>query len=408
VRFVVSVVISFGVNMQYSGFIKPRYDQGGFAGIPMRIREHCASGRYDAVVLFFIDGFGWRFFEKFKDMPFLKRLTKSGKVEKLTAQFPSTTAAHLTTIHTGLPVGQSGVYEWFYYEPQLDRIIAPLLFSYAGDDKRDTLKGQIKARKLYPNETLYQELGRLGFSSYVFGGYGYTPSSYSNVVMKGAKLSSFKTMAEALVNFGIALDMQSKPAYFHFYFEKIDSICHEYGPTAAQTEAEIETFLLIMEYFFRRIFTGQKKVLLLLTADHGASEVDPKTTIFLNRDKRFDGIERFIKTNRSGELLVPAGSARDMFLYVRDELLDEAQEFLSPRLEGKAEVVKSEWLMENGYFGPELSQKFRARVGNLVILPYRYESVWWYEKDKFEQRFYGHHGGLTPQEMEIPFLAVEI
>jgi hypothetical protein len=226
--------------------------------------------------------------------------------------------------------------------------------------------------------------------------------------MKGAKLSSFKTMAEALVNFGIALDMQSKPAYFHFYFEKIDSICHEYGPTAAQTEAEIETFLLIMEYFFRRIFTGQKKVLLLLTADHGASEVDPKTTIFLNRDKRFDGIERFIKTNRSGELLVPAGSARDMFLYVRDELLDEAQEFLSPRLEGKAEVVKSEWLMENGYFGPELSQKFRARVGNLVILPYRYESVWWYEKDKFEQRFYGHHGGLTPQEMEIPFLAVEI
>jgi hypothetical protein len=33
------------------------------------------------------------------------------------------------------------------------------------------------------------------------------------------------------------------------------------------------------------------------------------------------------------------------------------------------------------------------------------EAVWWYEKDKFEQRFYGHHGGLTPQEMEIPLLA---
>jgi len=39
-------------------------------------------------------------------------------------------------------------------------------------------------------------------------------------------------------------------------------------------------------------------------------------------------------------------------------------------------------------------------VGNLVILSYRYESVWWYEKGKFEQNFYGHHGGLTPQEME--------
>jgi len=394
--------------MQYSGFVKPSYDSGGFAGLPARIREHCTSGKYDAVVLFLVDGFGWRFFEKFQDEPFLKRLTKSGKVEKLTAQFPSTTAAHVTTIHTGLPVGESGVYEWFYYEPHLDRVIAPLLFSFAGDDERDTLKGLVKADKLYPNQTLYQELGKLGIDSHVFGVRDYTPSSYSNVVMRGAKLNSFKTLAEALVNLGLLLESITSPAYVHFYFDNIDSTCHKYGPSAAQTEAEIEAFLLIMEQFFTRIFTGQKKVLLLLTADHGASEVDPKTTIFLNRDKRFEGIERFLKTNKVGNLIVPAGSARDMFLYVKDSLLDEVQEFLSTLLAGKAEVIKSEWLMENGYFGAQISTKFRARVGNLVILPYRYESVWWYEKDRFEQRYYGHHGGLTPQEMEIPLIAYEI
>jgi hypothetical protein len=163
-----------------------------------------------------------------------------------------------------------------------------------------------------------------------------------------------------------------------------------------------------MDYFFDRIFTRKRKVLFLLTADHGECEVDPKTTIYLNRDKRFEGIERFLKTNKGGNILVPAGSARDMFLYVKDELLDEAQEFLSTRLADKAEVVKSEWLIENGYFGPLISPQFRARVGNLVILPYRYESVWWYEKDRFEQRYCGHHGGLTPQEMEIPFFTVEI
>lgn len=394
--------------MQYPGFIIPQYDSGGFAGLPARIREACASGKYDAVILFLVDGFGWRFFEKFQGEPFLKRLSNSGEVEKLTAQFPSTTAAHLTTLHTGLPVGESGVYEWFYYEPQLDRVIAPLLFSFAGDDERDTLKGLVKPDKLYPSQTLYQEFGKLGIDSHVFGVREYTPSTYSNMVMKGAKLNSYKTFAEALVNLGRLLESSKNPAYIHFYVDTIDSLAHKYGPTAPQTEAEIEAFLLVMEYFFARVFSGKKNILFLLTADHGSSEVDPKTTIFLNKDKRFKDIERFLKTNRAGNLLVPAGSARDMFLYIKEDFLDEAQEFLSTRLAGKAEVVKSAWLMENGYFGPEVSVKFRGRVGNLVILSHRYESVWWYEKDKFEQRFYGHHGGLTPQEMEIPLLALEI
>ena len=394
--------------MQYPGFVKPKYDEGGFAGIPERIREYYVSKEYDAVVLFLVDGFGWRFFEKFQDAPFLKRLTKSGRVEKLTSQFPSTTAAHITTIHTGLPVGKSGVYEWYYYEPQLDRIIAPLLFSYAGDDERETLKGDIKARNLYPKQTLYQELKLLGVESHVFGSREYTPSTYSNIVMKGAELHSFKTLPEALVNLGSLLQSGKAPTYVNFYVDTIDSLCHKYGPTAPQTESEIEAFLLVMEHFFARVFSGEKTVLFLMTADHGASEVDPQTTVFLNKDKRFKGVERFMRQNQVGDLLVPGGSARDMFLYVKDELLDEAQDFLTGRLEGKAEVVKTEWLMENGYFGPEISPQFRARVGNLVILPHRYESVWWYEKDKFEQRFYGHHGGLTPQEMEIPLLALEV
>ena len=131
-------------------------------------------------------------------------------------------------------------------------------------------------------------------------------------------------------------------------------------------------------------------------------EVDPATTIYLNREPAFAGVERFLKSNQKDELLVPSGSPRDMFLYVKDELLDEAQIFLTSRLEGKADVLKTQDLIETGYFGPTISESFFSRVGNLIILPYRYQSVWWYVKDKFEQKHYGHHGGLTPEEMEIP------
>lgn len=389
-------------------FIKPRYDSAGFAGIPTRIENAFASGKYDAVVLFLIDGFGWRFFERFQDAPFIKRIARQGKIEKLTSQFPSTTAAHITTIHTGLPVGVSGVYEWYYYEPQIDQIIAPLLFSLSGTHERDTLRTMgVKPASLYPRGIFYPALKQRGVESYMFGMREYTPSTYSSVVMSGIDMNAFKTLSEGLTNLSLLLEKQSRPTYVHVYFDKIDSICHEYGPNAPQTEAEIETFLLIMENYFERLFNGKKRVLFLMTADHGQVEVDPRTTIYLNRDMRFSGIERLLKTNRYGQLLVPAGSARDLFLHVREDVLDDAQEFLTPRLEGKADVVKTESLIDEGYFGPEVTSRFRERVGNLVILPYRYESVWWYEKDRFEQRFYGHHGGLTPQEMETVLYSLE-
>ena len=390
------------------GFIKPRYDEGGFAGIPDRIKKAFASGKYDAVILFLVDGFGWRFFERFQDAPFLKRLAKQGRVEKLISQFPSTTAAHLTTIHTGWNVGQSGVHEWIYYEPLVDAIIAPLLFSYAGLWERDLLKPTgIQPAYLYPRGMFYPELKQMGVKPFVFGIRDYTPSTYSRAVMDGAELRAFKTFSEALINVRLLLEEQKQPAYIYLYLDKIDSLAHEYGPAAPQTEAEIETFLLMMEYYFERVFNG-KRILFLMSADHGQVEIDPKTTIYLNRAPQFSGIERFFKTNLKGQLLVPAGSPRDMFLYVKDDLLEEAQSFLAPRLEGKADVVKTETLIGDGYFGPEVSSRFRERAGNLVILPYRYESVWWYEKDKFEQRFYGHHGGLTPQEMETVLYSFEI
>ena len=389
-------------------FIKPRYDSGGYAGIPDRITEAFASKKYDAVVLFLVDGFGWRFYERFQDAAFIQRIAKHGRIEKLTSQFPSTTAAHVTTIHTGLPVGQSGVYEWIYYEPEVDAVIAPLLFSYAGTMERDTLKSSgVQAASLLPRGVLYPTLKQMGVEPYVFGVRDYTPSTYSRAAMAGAEQVAFKTVSEALVNVGSLLEKQTKPTYVHLYFDRFDALGHEYGPAASQTEAEAETFLLMMEYYFERIFKGNKRILFLMTADHGQVEVDPQTTIYLNRDARFAGVERFIKTNRQGKLIVPAGSARDMFLYIKDERLDETQAFLTSRLEGRADVVKTETLIQEGYFGAEVSPRFRARAGNLVILPYAYETVWWYEKDRFEMRFRGHHGGLTPQEMETVLYSLE-
>src|SRR5256885_3303284 len=150
--------------------VKPLYDSYCFSNIPQTI-EFLLTGegqsalpldvfgdlptRYDRVILFFVDAFGWRFFERYAEKyEFLKTVLKHGAVSKMTSQFPSTTAAHVTCIHTGLNVGQSGVYEWNYYEPLVDEVITPLLLSYAGDKERDSLKRSgIPSDAFYPHQT---------------------------------------------------------------------------------------------------------------------------------------------------------------------------------------------------------------------------------------------------------------
>ncbi|MGD0751744.1 MAG: nucleotide pyrophosphatase/phosphodiesterase family protein [Anaerolineales bacterium] len=391
-------------------FHKPRYDDGGFASLPKQIKENLSASRYDAVVLFLIDGFGWRFFEKYQETPFFQQTARAGTVTKLISQFPSTTAAQLTTIHTGLAVGEHGVFEWYYYDPVPDNVIAPLLYSFAGTSQRDTLKPfGVKPSSLFPATNLYRLLKNQGVASTIFQHREYTPSTYSNMVFKGAKAIGYRTLPEALVNMADKLSEIKPPAYLFFYFDRIDAISHEYGPESAQTAAEIQVFLETMDHIFLKALAGShKKILFLLTADHGQVEIDPQTTIYLNREPAFAGIEKFLKTNSKGELIVPAGSARDFFLYIKPEALDEAQVFLASRLDGRAEVRKVPELVQAGYFGPVISPRFQSRVGNLVILPYRGESVWWFEKDKFEQKFHGHHGGLTKQEMEIPLITWEM
>ncbi|HET9495238.1 MAG TPA: alkaline phosphatase family protein [Chloroflexia bacterium] len=397
-------------------FVRPLYDSYCFSRLPDLVHglfsgEHADLRRmmlgpldrqYDRVVLFFIDAFGWQFFERYAGRyPFLSRLLDEGYVTKLTSQFPSTTSAHITTIHTGMPVGESGVYEWFYYEPVLDAMITPLFFSYAGDREVGTLlRDGVKPLDLFPfpGRTVYNALAKVGVSSTVYGDRSYTPSPHSAVAYDGAEVVAYPDLAWALRHLAERLRADPGPHYYFLYHDVIDSAGHHHGPESPEfTDAVATTFEQIERELAPALAAGEGRTLFLMTADHGQVAMDPGTTIYI--DLEIPGFERFIRTNRDGHLLVPGGSARDLFLYIKDDMLDEAHHVLLEHLEGKAEVHRIETLVSEGFFGREVSQRLMERVGNLVVLPYEGETVFWYGKGRFAQPFHGHHGGPTPTEM---------
>ncbi len=386
-------------------FIKPKYDEGGFASLPDRISTSLLSGNYDSVTFILVDSLGWRFIERFQDAPFLRWVQREGTVEKITSQFPSTTAAHLTTLHTGKPVGEHGIYEWNYYDPEHDLVISPLLFSHAGTYTRDTLReAGIRPRSIYPAKTIYSRLAQQGIQASILQHREYTPSTYSNAMTRGAQVWGYKTLPEAMADLGGYLESAKRGSYFHLYFDKVDAVCHDHGPGSSQTEAEVEALLMVLERHFTRHIRPAGRALFILSADHGQVEVDPAKTVYLNLDERFSSLRKMLRCTRQGQPIVAAGSCRDFFLYINEGKIEEARDFLASRLEGKAEVWDTRVMAAEGWFGPKVSAAFRRRLGDLVILPYAGEAVWWYEKNRFFQRYHGHHGGLTPQEMEIPLI----
>ncbi|MCI0382302.1 MAG: alkaline phosphatase family protein [Chlamydiae bacterium] len=405
-------------------FIRPLYDSYSFSKIPGTIisllsgnvQEDSLNGcvvqkgkkGFDTVVLFLIDAFGWSFFEKYLPrVPFLHHFIQDGIVSRITTLFPSTTAPHITCLHTGLDGGQSGLYEWFIYEPKLNRIITPLPFYYAGNhQKAGALEADgLEPEDLYPQNTIYEKFRSQDIESTIFQPSSIADSTYSKSLQKGATIIHYESFSEALQKLIALLKTPAnKKRYCLVYFGDIDSVGHRKGINSNEFESVVSTcFLQLEEHFFSHFQEFKQNLAFIVTADHGMVEVDPKKTFYLNRE--IPRISDYLLKGADGKPLAPAGSCRDFFLHVHENKLSEMKEILTKRLQGKAEVYFTKELIRKKLFSPfPVSDNFLKRVGNLVLLPLPDEGIWWYEKNRFEQKFYGVHGGLTKEEATIPFL----
>lgn len=407
-------------DSQFGPFSKPLYDSYCFSRIPETIRTLLTDKKgfglpedtyveqtYDFVLTVLIDSFGWQYFEKFAPKyPFLQRFLDLGIVSKVTAQFPSTTTNHITCMHTGLSVGQSGLYEWFYYEPLVDACICPLHFSFAQDKNFNTLANAgIFAKDIFPFRSIYQDFNELGIKSLAFQEKDTAKSPFSQIIYQGAELKGFNNFSEGLTQLTKAISRQQEKSYFFLYFGEIDGAGHEFGPNSDQVAKKVDKCFTMLELHWEKLSKTGKKGCIIVTADHGMAEIQPETTWFIN--KHLPHFERYIRQNKKGELLVPCGASRDMFLHIKDDMLDDAHNELKQALNGIAEVYKTEELVRLGLFG-EVSDRFLERVGNLVILPLGQNTVWWYDPNIPVKAYRGHHGGLTPTELETIFLFQEL
>lgn len=404
-------------------FIFPFYEKYCFSNIPSTIlsffgikskKPLLPSEVYESVlkerkplkiILLLIDGFGFNSWLKHSEnYEFFNIFNQKGLVSPLTSMFPSTTASALTTINSGLTTQEHALHEWFVYFKEIDKIIATLPFTAVDEEGRDKLLKQgVNPQILFRGKTIYQILEKSGVKTFTFNNKVYNNSAYSELVHKGSTAIPFRKSSDLMVSLRKKLIEEKGPAYFYIYWDNLDSIAHRYGPDSEEYQAELNNISCIFtEELFGKIKSSiAKETIFIITADHGEVKVFPEKTIFLNR---YRGLKDNFQKGKNGKPILPTGAPRDVFLHIKPEKLEEAFKFLRQELKNKAEILKINEAVKMGLFGIGKPRKeFLDRVGNLLILPYKDYTVWYKYPNTELPKFLGHHGGLSEEEMLIPF-----
>ncbi|MHB1830527.1 MAG: alkaline phosphatase family protein [Candidatus Micrarchaeaceae archaeon] len=366
-------------------------------------KDHMDFSGISKVVLVVLDGFGYRMWiDSDKDKGFFGKIAQKGIMMPITTVFPSTTAAAITTINTGLSPLEHGLPEWVLYFKEVKMIINTIPFtSYMSEKRSNLLDLKINPKILYDGRTVYENLSEEGVACHTITRKALINSAYNNVIKRGSNSHPYLYPEDAVIILRKLIESEKGHAYINLYIENIDSITHTYGPFSEESRAEISA---ISNTFKTQLLDkvdnkAAKETLVIVTADHGHTGIDPNTVIYTNDDKR---LASFLATDRGNKIL-PTGSPRNFFLHINKKDTGNAYKYLNSKFEGAAKTIKSDDAIASGLFGVGTPhKKFRHRVGNLIILPKDHEAIWYEHVKDRKHHYLGYHGGLSKNEMLIP------
>jgi hypothetical protein len=290
-------------------------------------------------------------------------------------------------------------------------VIVPLPFKAArAEGPTCLIERGLNPREIFPFVNRYSSWANSGYPFFHFAPAHFTPSPYTNAVMQGAQMHPYQNVRAGLTDLERLLQKPGTKGLFHFYFGEYDHICHEDGPESNNAQAAATTFLddlneLLIEPSYKR---GKNDRLFVMIADHGQIQMDQNA--YFNFDELYQKLAPHMLKDKKGRPLLPSGSGRDLFLHIIPEQIPSTVDLLRTSLGKRAEVYPLQELIDDNLFGPlSPSQRFLDRAGSIVILPTGPFSIWPdYPAFYGNANFLGHHGGLTPDEMDIVFMTLEI
>jgi len=354
--------------------VRPVYDGPGVASlVPALLGAADASWlpapaqRAESVVLLVIDGLGWDALGTHgSSVPTLAAL--EGRA--ITTVAPSTTAAALTSIATGVAPSEHGL---IGYRVRIDGHVLNAL-SWQSDARRPPDPGLVQRREPFRGRDV-PVVTKAAFRS----------TGFTEAHLRGSRLVGWRTVSEIIEHCRL-LVADGEP-FVYAYYPGVDEVAHAYGLLDGYYTAELA--------FADRLVAALLAVLpdtaaLVVTADHGQVHVGPDGWLPLGPFEELvdacsgDGRFRFLHARR--------GAATDLYDAAKHQHGDHAW------------VMSRDELLEGGWLGPPPGPSILRRIGDVVIAPFAPVAI----VDRTLPRETGlvsAHGSLTAAEIEVPLLA---
>ncbi len=322
------------------------------------------------VVVLVLDGLGWQALERH---PGELSTIRSLEGTAVTSVLPSTTAAALTSISTGLAPSEHGLVG---FRMRIDGAVMNVLgWSAEGKSKHA------------PDPSLVQRHAPFrGRSVPVVTRAEFRASGFTEAHLRGAEFYGWRAVS-TIVQQCRELAVRGEPLVYAYY-PGVDEVAHGYGLESAFYTAELAFADRLVDDLLEALPSDTAVV---VTADHGQVDLRPESWLTLGDDV-------------AGLVEACAGDGRFRYLYARrgaaDDLLAAARE----RHGDDAWVLSREQLEDEEWLGPRPGPTVHRRLGDVVLAASR--DVAFVDPDlEREARLRSGHGSATAAEMLVPMVA---
>ena len=360
------------------------------------------AGPVERVVLIILDAMGSNLMD---DDPQISGMIDRANVhEQITSVFPSTTVNALSSIWTGHAPGQHGLVGLRLLDPDFNAVNFMINLHPLYLRQRDAMvdAGFVPEDYLHA-PGIAEQYAAEGVPTIDVKGRDLVYSALSRMHGRGvAERIGIVSFAESIWQIKNLLETRSGPLVTAAYWPNIDTLSHLHGPHHPAVKLELKSCLREIEMTLLDGLSEQarKNTVVLLAADHGQVPLHQKNHIRLSE---YPEISKRLILNGAGGNRVP-------YWYIQQGEHQAVSALLDSQLGNRVKQLTRQEMLDNGLYGKgPYAEPFARRIGDLNLLM-EDGGLMIDPSDPNVDHFLrgGSHGGLTADEMQVPFLGYRL